>query len=209
MGAGGWLNFLTVGYANPEDKGRARQVDMSLNYGETVRDFRMSDWSLFVSDDWRVTPNLTLNIGLRWEMFGRPVEQNGYLSTFDYNAALRSLQANGESPLQDGFVFANNFDQNGYPGAAGLPLTISDRKSIVPTDYNNIMPRFGFSWSPFANRKVVFRGGYGMFYERMTGAFANSLRQSPALLPRGRIRQSRQLERLAAGLQRLARSAVS
>lgn len=177
--AAGWTNFLTVGYANPEDRGRARQLDMSLNYGETRREFRMSDWSGFVADDWKVRPNLTLNLGLRWEMFGWPWEKNGYLSTFDYDAAVRSLANGRPAPVQDGFVFAANFNQQAYPGAAGLPLTLSSRKSILENDFNNIMPRFGFAWTPRSNGRLAFRGGYGIFYERMTAAFTNSLRQGP------------------------------
>ena len=41
------------------------------------------------------------------------------------------------------------------------------------------MPRIGFAWSPFEKRNVVVRGGYGLFFERITAGFANSLRQSP------------------------------
>ena len=41
------------------------------------------------------------------------------------------------------------------------------------------MPRVGLAWTPFERRNVVLRGGYGVFYERTTGGFANSLRQAP------------------------------
>ncbi len=174
-----WGEFLTVGYANPEDDDRARQLTHSINYGETVRGFRMWDWNWFVADDWKVSPNLTLNIGVRHEFFGFPSEVNGFLSTFDYDAAVAATAANSPTPFQDGFVFAKNFDPSSYTGAEGLNLTLADTNHIVPNDYNNIMPRFGFAWTPFSSKNVVLRGGYGMFFERITGGFANSLRQSP------------------------------
>ena len=169
-----WFDFLTVGYANPGDRNRARQIsDTGLNVGSTVRNYRLTDWSWFLADDWRLTPTLTLNLGVRHDYYGFPSEKNGFLALYDYPAAL----ATGN--LQDGFVFASNFDASSVPGAAGLPLNISSRKSIVPSDTNNIAPRASFAWAPGRSGTVVVRGGYGLFYERITGAFANSLRQGP------------------------------
>ena len=169
-----WFDFLTVGYRNPGDRNRARQIsDTGLNVGSTVRNYRLTDWSWFVADDWKISQNLTINLGVRQDYYGFPSEKNGFLALYDYNAAL----ATGN--LQDGFVFASNFDPSSVPGAAGLPLTISSRETIVPGDYNNIAPRASFAWLPMADKEFVVRGGYGLFYERVTGAFANSLRQGP------------------------------
>jgi hypothetical protein len=169
-----WFDFLTVGYANPGDRNRARQIsDTGLNVGSTVRNYRLTDWSWFVADDWRVTPDLTLNLGVRHDYYGFPSEKNGFLALYDYEAALVTGR------VQDGFLFASNFDPGSVPGAAGLPLNLSDRTSIVPGDFNNIAPRASFAWTPNRSASVVVRGGYGLFYERITGAFANSLRQGP------------------------------
>lgn len=168
-----WFSFVTVGFANPGDGNRARQIsDTALNYGQNVRGYRMSDYSFFVTDDWKVGPNLTLNVGVRWEYFGFPSEVNGILSAFDYPAALATGNA------QDGFIMASNFKPESIPGAAQSNLKKASSPSIISGDRNNFMPRFGFAYAPFGGTKVVVRGGYGVFFERTTGAFANSLRQS-------------------------------
>jgi hypothetical protein len=177
-----WFDFLTVGYANPLDRNRARQInDTILNYGETIRGYRMSDYNAFVADDWKITPNLTLNLGVRWEYFGFPYEVNGMLSTFDYSAALATGKA------ADGFVYASNFKPNSVPGADRAKIRYSDSRSIMRGDRNNFMPRVGFAWSPSGNRNFVIRGGYGIFFERTTGAFANSLRQSAPFMREAQI----------------------
>jgi hypothetical protein len=169
-----WFDFLTVGYRNPGDRNRARQIgDTAITYGETLRRYRMTDWNWFIADDWKVSPKLTLNLGVRHEFFGFPSEANGLLAVYDYPAAL----ATGN--LQDGYIFASNFNASSVPGAAGLNLRIGDSKTLIPNDYNNVMPRVGFAWSPFSNKRMVLRGGYGIFFERTTGAFVNSLRQAP------------------------------
>jgi hypothetical protein len=171
-----WFDFLTVGFRDPSDRNRARQIsDSSLNYGETVRNYRLTDWNWFIADDWKVSPSLTLNVGLRHEYFGFPSEMNGLIAVFDYPGAL----ATGN--VKDGFIFPSNFNRSVVPGTEGLDLRIADSKTLVPGDYNNIMPRVGFAWSPFADRNIVVRGGYGIFFERITGSFANSLRQSSPL----------------------------
>ncbi len=116
-----WFDFLTVGYRNPGDRNRARQIsDTGLNVGSTVRNYRMTDWSWFIADDWRLSPNLTLNLGVRHDYYGFPSEKNGFLALYDFPAAL----ATGN--VQDGFVFASNFDPTSVPGAAGLDLKISE-----------------------------------------------------------------------------------
>ncbi len=168
-----WFDFLMVGFRDPADRNRARQMnDIILNYGQTIRGYRMSDFNAFLADDWKVAPNLTLNLGIRWEYFGYPYEVNGMLSSFDYEAALATGKA------KDGFLFASNFKPESIPGGTAEPLRLSDNRSIQSADLNNFMPRIGFAWSPGGNSRFVIRGGYGMFFERISGGFANSLRMS-------------------------------
>jgi hypothetical protein len=139
-----WFDFMTVGYRNPSDGNRARQIsDSSITYGETIRNYRMTDLNAFIAEDWRIASNLTLNLGVRWEYFGFPSEANGLLAVYDFPAALAT------GLVQDGFVFASNFDPSSVAGASGLSLKKAATKSIIPGDYDNVMPRVGFSWTPF------------------------------------------------------------
>lgn len=93
--------------------------------------------ALFVADTWRVGPDLTLNLGLRWEVETPFVERYNQLSTFDLST--RQL------------VFAG---QNGVP------------RGLANLDLNNFGPRVGVAWSPRNSRWAV-RGGYALFYANM------------------------------------------
>ncbi len=110
-----------------------------------VRNFNINDVGYFVQDDWRITRRLTLNYGMRWDIFGSPIEQQG---------------------LQGSLVQASQV-------AALVPLestTIAPVKQYYKTDYNNFAPRFGFAYDVFGNGKTALRGNYGIFYDRTLGA---------------------------------------
>ena len=124
----------TTGSTSSRSATRIRQTAIArgrfripgLNVGSTVRNYRMTDWSWFFADDWKLTSNLTLNVGVRHDYYGFPSEQNGFLALYDFPAAL----ATGN--VQDGFIFASNFDPTAVPGAAGLDLNISEPQEHRP-----------------------------------------------------------------------------
>jgi len=105
----------------------------------TPRDLRQSIFGAYVQDDWRFRPNLTLNLGLRYEMSTVPTEISGKL------ANLRNLS----DPLPVCGVLVTGCSGTG------------------PFFYNptvrNFEPRVGFSWDPFNNGKMAVRGGAGLF----------------------------------------------
>jgi hypothetical protein len=161
-----WRNFLTVG------SGDGEQIDeVAYNYGETARAFRINDMSLFVADDWKITPRLTLNLGLRWDYFGWPWEKNGLIANFD-----PTLIASGQ-PLSAGYVFPSNYHGGILPDDQNVRR--ADTKSTLNNNLRNFAPRFGFAWSPLEGHGVVIRGGYGIYYDRASGALVNALRSSP------------------------------
>jgi len=114
--------------------------------------FRETDWAWFVQDDFKVRPNLTLNIGLRWDYFAPLSEKYGRLS----NAFLGS----GANAVTDAVV-----------------KTVSQ---LYEPDRNNFAPRIGFSWSPWASEnKTVVRGGFGVAYNRTTDTLTGISRVNP------------------------------
>jgi hypothetical protein len=118
----------------------------------------ISNYSGYAQDDFKITPSLTLNIGLRYELMKPPREKHDALSMF--MPALGKIVIAGHGTLSD-------FDQRikdlgpqyvTMAADAGLPST------ITKTDYTNFAPRFGFAWRVFGSAKTVIRGGYGVFY---------------------------------------------
>lgn len=163
-----WAQFLTVG----EDGEDGEQIaESSISYGETLRNFRMNDYAFFIADDWKASNKLTLNIGLRYEMFRWPTEKNGLISNYDL-----SRVANGGS-IADGYIFANNYQTGFLPGDDAIQRASND--STIAQDNNNFAPRIGFAYSPYGDRGLVIRGGYGLYFDRPTGGFVNALRRSP------------------------------
>lgn len=102
----------------------------------------------YVQDNWKVTRNLTLNIGLRYEV---PI--NWHASNGDYSSIS---------------LTAANPGAGGRPGAlqfAGQGAGRTGQKYFWPTDYSNIGPRAGFAYQ--AASKTVIRGGFGIYYQTL------------------------------------------
>jgi hypothetical protein len=112
---------------------------------ETVKNF-----ALYAQDDWKVTPKLTLNLGLRWEVEPGITDRYGAISNFDRST---TYTINGVR-MTGGLAF---------PGVGGLSRGHRD------AEYTNFQPRLGFAWQ--AIPKTVIRGGYGITYLPTTGIY--------------------------------------
>jgi len=127
-----------------------------------VRTYRQSDWAGFFKDNWKVSHNFTLNLGLRYDKYGVPYDLTG----------MATRVKGGET----GFfgISGTNFGALWNPNAMGGSLTTvepagkhSPNPSVLPynNDWNNLAPSVGFSWSiPWFQRSTVLRGGYGINY---------------------------------------------
>jgi len=112
--------------------------------------FKSGDLSFFIQDDWKFRPNLTFNLGLRWEYFAPISPRNGKLGNL---------------------VFGSN-------GLADAKVVTVDK--LTKSDLNNFGPQLGFAWSPkIFNDKLVVRGGAGVGYDRLPNALLANTRANP------------------------------
>ncbi|HYG08830.1 MAG TPA: carboxypeptidase regulatory-like domain-containing protein, partial [Pyrinomonadaceae bacterium] len=149
--------------------GRATEAD--TQFGITDKSFRFRDLSGYVADDWKFNRRLTFNLGLRYEFFGTPEERNGQFGNFD-----PALLTGTENPLS-GFIVPSNARPTGF-SALDSALAVTARasnKSTINPDRNNFAPRFGFAYSPLESNRMVVRGGYGVFFDRPSSAFINTV----------------------------------
>ena len=169
-----WFDFLTVGYRNPADSDRARQIaDIALSYGETVRGFRMTDWNWFVADDWKLSTEPDAEPRRSTRVFRVPVGSE---------RAVHGLRLSGGAGhrANPGRLHVCLELQSQLPFPA-LPGSTSECRQQEHHS-QRLQQLHAALWVRLVAvgiDNVVLRGGYGMFYERITGGFANSLRQSP------------------------------
>ncbi|HLN99198.1 MAG TPA: TonB-dependent receptor [Pyrinomonadaceae bacterium] len=147
--------------------------------GINYRSLRASDYSFFVQDDWKFSRKLTLNLGLRYELDLPPYDTRGRNITFDpglYKPQL-ALGSNGNptGPPIGGFVQAGNviaqYDLAEVPNVG--------KRIVRSIDPNNFAPRLGFAYSPLVSDRLVVRGGYGIFYSRISITHLSTAIQLP------------------------------
>ncbi len=123
------------------------------------KNFRQHEFDWFGQDTWKVRRNLTLTLGLRYQLNGVPYEEN----------------ANFSNLLRDPGSFAT-----------GEPVVFTvvgpgTGKSMFNNDYSDIEPRVGFSWDPWSDGKTSIRGAFGIFHDRIFGNWFGNARGSAAL----------------------------
>jgi Carboxypeptidase regulatory-like domain/TonB-dependent Receptor Plug Domain/TonB dependent receptor len=157
-------DFLLGQSGAQNGSGQSNIFFVSGGAGIYRKDQRYTDWAGFVQDDLKVTSRLTVNAGLRYEYFGPPTEIHGHLSNFDPAIAASQVPPSGSF---SGFLLPANY--NG-PFAAGVVKTQSSQ--MWNADYKDLGPRFGFALRLSSRPTLVLRGGYGIFYERLSGQLA-------------------------------------
>jgi hypothetical protein len=160
-------------------------------YTEAERDIvlhlRFGRREFFVQDTWKVRPNVTLDLGMRYQFYVQPVDVNNVYASFDPALFDRS-KVTCSTAACTSFNLATTDPLNGI-GIAGRTSRFGRR--IAPSDKNNFSPRLGFAYSPnfesgFGHAlfggpsKSVIRGGYGFYYDQpLVGIFEQAAFTSP------------------------------
>jgi hypothetical protein len=112
----------------------------------------------YIQDNWKATPRLTWNVGLRWEYFQRWHDSNTNLNR------MGTLDPNGQA-FGGRFLLGNSpnyyIPGTGLIEGSGGPLI---RGAIVDPAWRDFQPRIGFAWRPFGGNRTAIRGGFGIYY---------------------------------------------
>lgn len=106
-------------------------------------------YGIFAQDDYRITPNLTLNLGLRWDIQTPPVDPKNREATF----------VEGQQSTV-------------YPTAPAGLLIVGDKgveRGVVTVRWHHVSPRVGFAWDPYGNGRTAVRGAFGLFFGSVSG----------------------------------------
>jgi len=124
-------------------------------FTDSPRHYRWNQWAAFIQDDWKVTAHLTVNLGLRYSIFGTPSEVNG---------------------LQNNIILGAG---DSLP-AAMTTATVGRVKQLWSTDLNDFAPRIGIAWDPFGHGTTAIRAGGGIAYnEPFSNLWSNGSRFDP------------------------------
>lgn len=178
-------------FLNLEDFLAGRPSEYTQRFGNSYRGLRQWTAALFLQDDYRMSPSVSVNLGVRAERTGGISEVNGLLANLDFSRR-EPVGGAGAGPL-------GAFDAGGH---AFQPRW-------------NVGPRLGFAWNPGRTRTAV-RGGYGIGYDFIPFSVVTNLRTFPPLmyrftLPGAAITGENSFANLVAGtsaFQRRGREAV-
>ena len=136
-------------------EGQLRGNGTRLFIGQSNRYYRANQLGAYAQDKWKVTPNLTADVGVRFDYDGPLSEKYGRLTNFNPSAYQYDLAI--DTVVNDGLVIAGNNPQYASKGVSASTLTANQF---------GFGPRIGIAWSPGFVKNIVVRAGYGIYFDR-------------------------------------------
>jgi hypothetical protein len=136
-------------------------------YSETDTDvinrFPSPSYEVYVQDTWRILPEVTLDLGLRYAFYPPLTDDNNLLYTFSPDAYDPAQAPTFADPDADYVLVGTGNPFNGMR-VAGKDSPYG--RAIYPADTNNLQPRIGAAWDPSGLGRLVVRAGYGMYFDK-------------------------------------------
>jgi TonB dependent receptor len=154
---------LLVGYAAEAQAQQPTAFGPTVDTSNEVK-FSAKQFNPWVQDDWKATPRLTINIGLRWDYATRPVEATDRTFWIDPNIPGGGLYVGNKKIIDEGL--------------GGSVYEYGGQRAPGSNQYGVLAPRFGIAYRPFDYKNVI-RAGYGIFYDSAESKEANGGAEYP------------------------------
>jgi Carboxypeptidase regulatory-like domain/TonB dependent receptor len=144
-----------------------------------VIDYSIKSWATYFQDTWKLSPTVTLNLGLRYDHFNQPHLSKGLQTSFDNTTGNYEI-GGGKFPASCDVTHAAPCIPDNVPYSEHIIVDPNPIHGPNPV-WNNLGPRFGIAWS--ATPRTVVRAGYGLVFDTLTGlsqTFSNSMNSWPA-----------------------------
>ena len=168
---------------------------------DTIPHLNYVNFEVYVQDDWKVTPRLTINAGVRWSYFPSPTDSNNTLNSFDpllfsaanaavidpFSGNMTGVTASGgpisASTYANGLIFPTGAACTAAQAIAPQVSCSPFGSRVNPNSNSNWGPRLGLAYDPFGNGKMAVRAGFGIFYDRtLNGIWEQNAFTDPPLV---------------------------